>query len=234
MKRICSICARGGSKGVKNKNIRLLAGKPLIAHSIEQAKASGCFDCIAVSSDSQEILDIAEEWGAEYLISRPEELASDHAAKLPVIQHCVHEAERINGYTFDTMVDLDATSPLRSIDDILGSIKMLEESQSSNLITASPARRSPYFNLIELNEGGFVRRSKSLDQPIFRRQDSPKCFDMNASVYIWKRDGFFENTKVLLEDTLLFIMPEERSLDIDSELDFEMVEFLIQKKGIAL
>jgi CMP-N,N'-diacetyllegionaminic acid synthase len=234
MKRICSICARGGSKGVKNKNTRNLAGKPLIAHSIEQAKAAGCFECIAVSSDSQEILETAKEWGADYLIKRPEELASDHAAKLPAVQHCVQETEKISGYMFDTMVDLDATSPLRNLDDILGAIKMLEESQSSNLITASPARRSPYFNLVELNDEGFVRRSKSLDNPIFRRQDSPKCFDMNASIYIWKREAFFKNTKVLLDDTLLFIMPEERSLDIDSELDFEMVEFLIQKKDVDL
>jgi len=233
MKRICSICARGGSKGVKNKNIRPLLGKPLIAHSILQAKEADCFDCIAVSSDSQEILDIAKKWGADYLIKRPDDMASDFSAKLPSIQHCVEETEKIIGYTVDTVVDLDATSPLRSVDDILNSIKMFEESNnSSNLITASPSRRSPYFNLVELNDDNYVRRSKTLDTAIVRRQDSPKCFDMNASIYIWKRKSFFEKKKVLDDDTILFVMPEERSIDIDSELDFEIVEMLFQKKRI--
>jgi len=233
MKRICSICARGGSKGVKNKNIRPLLGKPLIAHSILQAKEADCFDCIAVSSDSQEILDIAKKWGADYLIKRPDDMASDFSAKLPSIQHCVEETEKIIGYTVDTVVDLDATSPLRSVDDILNSIKMFEKSNnSSNLITASPSRRSPYFNLVELNDDNYVRRSKTLDTAIVRRQDSPKCFDMNASIYIWKRKSFFEKKKVLDDDTILFVMPEERSIDIDSELDFEIVEMLFQKKRI--
>jgi CMP-N,N'-diacetyllegionaminic acid synthase len=231
MKRICSICARAGSKGVKNKNIRMLLDKPLIAHSIVQAKATGIFDCIAVSSDSLEILEIAQSLNVKYLVNRPKDMASDHAAKLPVIQHCVQEVENKSGIKFDTIVDLDATSPLRNINDILRAIKMLEDSQSSNLITASSARRSPYFNLVEMDENGFVRKSKTLDKSIYRRQDSPKCYDMNASIYVWKRDKFFSNESVLLGDTILYEMPDNRSIDIDSELDFDIVEFLMQKKA---
>ena len=108
---------------------------------------------------------------------------------------------------------------------------MLEDSQSSNLITASSARRSPYFNLVEMDENGFVRKSKTLDKSIYRRQDSPKCYDMNASIYVWKRDIFFSNESVLLGDTILYEMPDNRSIDIDSELDFDIVEFLMQKKA---
>ena len=235
MKRICSICARGGSKGVINKNIRIIMGKPLIAFSILQAKESKCFDSIVVSSDSQEILDISKEWGADFLVKRPKELASDNAAKLPAIQHCVKTIEEIKSYEYDTMVDLDATSPLRNIDDIKKSIEMLEKSDvSGNLITGASARRSPYFNLVELTKDGFVEASKKLDDPIFRRQDAPRCFDMNASIYIWKRKAFYSNNSVLNSDTSLFIMPEERSIDIDSELDFKIVNFLMKNKRLTV
>ena len=233
MKRICSICARGGSKGVINKNIRILMGKPLIAHTILQAKEANCFDCIVVSSDSDDILNISKEFGVDYVVQRPVEMASDQAEKLPAIQHCVKTIEEITHCEYDTMVDLDATSPLRIIDDILKSIEMLENSlDSNNLITATPSRRSPYFNLVELNEKGFVRISKNLDNPIIRRQDSPKCFDMNASIYLWKRKAFYQAQTVLTDKTKLFVMPEERSIDIDSELDFEIVKLLMKNKEL--
>jgi len=227
MRRICTICARGGSKGVKNKNIRTLLGKPLIAHSILQAKASGLFDCIAVSSDSDEILAIAEKWGADCLIKRPDELATDQAAKLPVIRHCVTEAECISGQTFDVVVDLDATSPLRIPEDIVGCVRLLEERGVSNVITGAPARHSPYFNMVELDEQGVARLSKKIDTPVFRRQDAPKCYDMNASVYVWRRDVLFFCSTIFNSDTLLYEMPEERSIDIDSALDFRFVEFIM-------
>ena len=226
MKRICTICARGGSKGVKNKNIRTLLGKPLIAHSILQAKASGLFDCIAVSSDSDEILATAGKWGADYLIKRPDELATDQSAKLPVIQHCVAEVECISGQTFDVVVDLDATSPLRIPEDIVGSVRLLEERGVSNVITGAPARRSPYFNMVEVDEHGVPRLSKQLNTPVVRRQDAPKCYDMNASIYVWRRDTLFSCPTIFNSDTLLYDMPEERSIDIDSELDFRFVEFI--------
>ena len=234
MKRICSICARGGSKGVINKNIRILMGKPLIAHTILQAKEANCFDCIVVSSDSQDILDISKEFGVDYVVQRPDEMASDQAAKLPAIQHCIKKIEEITHCEYDTIVDLDATSPLRIIDDIHKSIEMLENSlDSNNLITGTPSRRSPYFNLVELNEKGFVRRSKNLDNPIIRRQDSPKCFDMNASIYLWKRKVFYQAKTVITDETRLFVMPEERSIDIDSELDFEIVKLLMKNKELT-
>lgn len=230
MKRICTICARGGSKGVKNKNIRSLHGKPLIAYSILQAKETGLFDAVAVSSDSAEILAAAAAWGADYLIERPDELATDQAAKLPAICHCVLEAERRAGISFDIVVDLDATSPLRTADDIVQCVRLLESCGVSNVITGAPARRSPYFNLVELDENGFARLSKKLKQPVVRRQDSPKCYDMNASVYVWKRESLLASPAVFNPDTLLYEMPEERSIDIDSELDFKMVEFLMASR----
>ena len=230
MSRICTICARGGSRGVKNKNIRELTGKSLIALSLEQARHCKLFDLVAVSSDSAEILDEARSHGADLLIDRPPELASDTAAKLPAIRHCVEKAEQFIGKRFDVIVDLDATSPLRFVEDIQGAVDMLESNNVSNVITAAPARRSPYFNLVELAEDGVVRLSKPLQKPIVRRQDSPQCFDMNASIYVWKRSALFDYPTVFNADTRLFVMPEERSIDIDTELDFEIVELMMKKR----
>ena len=334
MKRLCSVCARGGSKGVPNKNIRPLLGKPLLLHSLDQAKESGLFDCIVVSSDSPKILQLAEEWGVDHAIERPEELATDFAAKLPVIQHCFQTAETLSGITFDTAVDLDATSPLRNQADLKGVIDFLESHDlTTNVITGTPARRSPYFNLIELDESGGVHKSgvqkrwremlinpeaslqdtlkvlERVDKIVFvvdstqhllgtvtdhdvhtallkgltiessvnrvmeshptialeqmdeeeilgifqkssllhlpvldknkrlvnvrsmdtivRRQDAPPCFDMNASIYAWWRDSLLKSRNVIQSSTRLYVMPEERSVDIDSELDFRWVEFLM-------
>lgn len=230
MSRICTICARGGSQGVKNKNIRELAGKPLIAHSIIQAKESKLFEAIAVSSDSDEILDIAKTWGVDLLIKRPVELATDYAPKIPAIRHCVQEVEKITDQAFDVVIDLDVTSPLRNVCDIHEAIKLMEQSHVSNVITGTPARRSPYFNMVELDENAVVKLSKPLSYPIYRRQDAPACYDLNASIYVWKYEALFKNDTIFNDDTLLYVMPAERSIDIDSELDFAFVNFLLNKK----
>jgi CMP-N,N'-diacetyllegionaminic acid synthase len=231
MKRLCTICARGGSKGVVGKNFRPLLGKPLIAHSIEQARASGLFELIAVSSDSDEILAVAKTNGVDILIKRPGELATDTAAKLPVIQHCVAEVEKQTGIRFNTLVDLDATSPLRLPEDIIGAVKLLEDSGVSNVITGMPARRSPYFNLVEVGVDDVARLSKPPQGLVVRRQDAPPCYDMNASVYVWQHDALFAKATIFNADTRLYEMPEERSIDIDSELDFNFVEYLFNKKN---
>ena len=233
MSRLCTICARGGSKGVKGKNVRSLIGKPLIAYSIEQARRSGLFDAIAVSSDSEVILEAARNAGVDYLIARPAELATDTAAKLPVIRHCVSEVERLSGKRFATLVDLDATSPLRSEEDILQAVGLLESTGVDNVITAMPARRSPYFNLVEVNAAGVVALSKPLQAGIVRRQDAPLCYDMNASIYVWQHDALFDGDSVFRANTRLHVMPEERSIDIDSELDFRLVELLMRERLAA-
>jgi CMP-N,N'-diacetyllegionaminic acid synthase len=229
MTRLCTICARGGSKGVKGKNLRILAGKPLLAHSIEQARASGLFEAIAVSSDSPAILDVASQWRVDYLVKRPDELATDQAAKLPVIRHCVAEVQQRAGRTFETLVDLDATSPLRTPEDIRAAVELLETSGAGNVLTAMPARRSPYFNLVELSAAGVVELSKRPQTPIVRRQDAPKCYDMNASIYVWTQQRLFASDTLFNGDTRLYVMPEERSIDIDSELDFQFVEFVLAR-----
>jgi CMP-N,N'-diacetyllegionaminic acid synthase len=234
LKRLASICARGGSKGVINKNLRVISGKPLLAYSILQARASGLFDLVVVSSDEPAILAVAMQYGADQAFRRPDELASDHSAKLPAIIHCAKAAEGFYKTEYDIFVDLDCTSPLRNIEDIKASVALLENSDASNVITGSRARRSPYFNLVERDPSGMVRPSKKLATEIIRRQDAPECFDMNASIYAWKRADFFYSTSVFQEKTRLYEMPESRSWDIDSEMDLEFVAFLITRRSDLL
>lgn len=232
-RRLCTICARGGSKGVPGKNLRPIAGRPLIAHSIADAKASGLFALIAVSSDADEILRAALAWGADLAIARPAELASDTAGKLPAIRHAVAEAERLTAARYDVLVDLDATSPLRLPRDIVEAVELLESRPAGNVITAAPARRSPYFNLVEVDGGGVVRPSKVPARAVERRQDAPACFDMNASIYAWWRERFMDRPYVFDDDTRLHVMPAERSHDIDDELDFDIVRFLLERRERA-
>ena len=232
--RLCTICARGGSQGVKNKNLRVVAGKPLLAHSIQHALQSRLFYTVGVSSDSPEILDCAKRSGADQLIQRPAQLAQHDSPKIPAIRHCVSEIERLSGKAFATVVDLDTTSPLRSVVDITEAVKMLEDSDASNVITGAPARRSPYFNLVECDRDGRVRLSKQPAGSVSRRQDAPACFDMNASIYVWRREALFSMPSLFGPLTRLYVMPEERSLDIDSELDLEIVQYLMEKRGGGL
>lgn len=228
---LCTICARGGSKGVKNKNIKLLNGKPLIAYTIEQAARSGLFEHIVISTDSDLIATTAQEYGAEVFFKRSPEMASDTAGKLDVIRDAFIRSEEHYQCTFDTLIDLDATAPLRSVQDITDSYAQFLRDNNDNLITAMPSRRSPYFNLVEMDNSGKVALSKKLERGVVRRQDAPKSYDMNASIYIWKRDIILNENSLFLEKTGLYVMPEERSIDIDTELDFEFVEFLMRKQN---
>ncbi len=229
---VCTLCARGGSKGVPGKNTRLLEGKPLFIHSLDQAKASGLFHTIAVSSDDPELLRLAEANGALPVV-RPPELATDTAAKLPAIAHCLAEVEGVRGVAFEVLVDLDATSPLRDVSDIVACVELLRSSGAGNVITGAPSRRSPYFNLVEARADGTVGLSKPPASAVVRRQDAPRTFDMNASIYVWRTDVFRADPAVFRPDTRLHEMPEERSVDIDSEIDWLLVELLMARKGAA-
>lgn len=230
---LCTICARGGSKGVKNKNIKELKGKPLIAYTIEQAKASNLFEHIVISTDSDDIANIAKQYGAEVFFKRSPGMASDTAGKLEVIKDAFERSEEYYNKIFDYLIDLDATAPLRNVEDIVNSFSQFKENDNDNLITAMPSRRSPYFNLVEQDKNGKVYLSKKLDDAVVRRQDAPKSYDMNASIYIWKRDTILNESSIFLEKTGLYVMPEERSIDIDNELDFKFVEFLMKEGNNA-
>jgi len=212
---LCTICARGGSKGVKGKNVRELCGKPLIAYTIEQAKESNLFEHIVISTDSD-------------LIAA---MASDTAGKLDVIKDAFLKSEQHYAQKFDYEIDLDATAPLRDVSDIINAYNQFLHDENDNLITAMPSRRSPYFNLVEIYPDGHVGLTKTLAKAVARRQDAPKTYDMNASIYIWKREALLNNYTLFLPKTGLYVMSEDRSIDIDCELDFKFVEFLMKEKN---
>ena len=229
--RVCTITVRAGSKGVPGKNWRPLAGVPLFGHSVIHAAESGLFSHIVVTTDSPEVLESAKGYGATDLVVRPAALASDNAGKVPAIVHAVLEIERRIGAAFSTVVDLDATSPLRNKSDIVGAVALLETEGLESVVTGSESRRSPYFNLVEIDAAtGVVGLSKHIGNGFLRRQDVPPTFDMNASIYVWNRDALVATPAVFFPTTKLFEMPPERSHDIDSELDFQFVSWLMESR----
>ena len=229
---LCSICARGGSKGLKNKNIKKINDLELIAYSIYQAKNSKLFKHIVVSTDSDEIMSVAKKHGACVFFKRDKELALDSAAKLPVIRDCFLRSEKYFNTTFDYAIDLDATAPLRSSKDIKDAFNLFVKSGKENLISVTKARKSPYFNQVELKESGEVRLCKK--SLVKRRQDGPKVYDMNASIYIFKRNRLLKSDILFGKKTALFVMNDDTAFDIDNELDFKLVEFLIKEKNLKI
>lgn len=227
---LCTVNARGGSKGVKNKNVRKINDIPLLAYTIVQAKKSGVFTTISVGSDSDEILNVGKEWGADYVIKRPLELANDAAPKIPAIRYCAAETEKLSGKEYDLIFDLDATAPLRTLEDIRNCANLLKEGKNSNILSGCVSRKSPYFNMVELNDKEVPSLSKKLDNMIFRRQDAPVVYDLNGSIYAWWKDKLFNHDTVFFDDTALYVMSPERGVDIDTEVDFQFVSFMISNR----
>ncbi len=224
MTTICTICARGGSVGVPRKNVRPLHGKPLIAWTIELAQACPSIDAVYVSTDDDEIADVAARFGASVPYRRPAELASSTAGKLPVIQHLVDHLDA-SGVPVTRVVDLDPTSPLRAVDDVEQAVAMLD-ADTDAVITAYPSDKNPYFNMVEVKADGNV--GLVVPSQVVSRQTAPTVYAMNASIYVWHRDTL---SKGLWNGrTKLYVMPRERSVDIDSDLDFKIVELLIEAR----
>jgi CMP-N-acetylneuraminic acid synthetase len=223
---IATVCARGGSVGVPNKNIRLLAGKPLIAHTVEQALACRDIEGVFVSTDSTAIADAARRAGATVPFMRPAELATSSAAKLPVVEHLVSGVERLVG-PVDVVIDLDPTSPLREVRDIESCLRRLD-ARTDVVITGYEAEKNPYFNMVEERDDGTIGLVKPPAREITGRQSAPKVYAMNASIYVWRRSALGKG--LWNGRTALYVMPRERSIDIDTELDFKLVELLMQEK----
>ena len=227
------ICARGGSKGIPGKNVREFAGKPLICWTIEQALRVACIDTVIVSSDSDEILDIARNAGAQWTVKRPQQLASDTSSVHPAIQHALQAFQEETNADFESFVLLQTTSPLRADVDIEGAVSIWEQYQPGSVVSASPARHSPYYTILEKQGDGTLILSKQSDKPVARRQDSPECWTMNGAVYVFNKHQYFELSQTLYPDSRLYSMPEERSIDIDLELDWEIAECLAEKRLVS-
>jgi CMP-N,N'-diacetyllegionaminic acid synthase len=228
MNRVATICVRKGSKGLPGKNLMEIDGFPLFAIAIRQARETGIFSEIVVSSDDPVVLSLAESYGATFVVQRPDKLASDQAGKPETIKHAVEVCEKSKDFCFSTVVDLDATSPLRNKNDIRGAVELLERKKVSSVITTTSSGRNPYFNMVKISKSGFVDLVNSPATPFLSRQSAPKTFDMNAAVHVWNRNALLLSPKVFYEDTMMFEMPQARSHDIDTEVDFKVVSFLFQ------
>ncbi len=230
MKILCSICGRSGSSGVKNKNIKKFLGKPLISYTIDQAKKSKIFNKIIISSDSKKILDIGKIYNVDLLIKRPLKLASSTASKLTVINHLFKYAERFYKTKFDLIVDLDITSPLRSIDDIKSTLSKIKRKKSAaNVVCISNPKRNPYFNMVRLS-GKKIKLVLGGKKTIHSRQTAPKVYDVNPSVIAWNRDGILKLKKVINKNTYFNFIPVDRSIDIDTLYDFELAQLIYKHK----
>ncbi|QPJ62389.1 MAG: acylneuraminate cytidylyltransferase family protein [Candidatus Nitronauta litoralis] len=226
MTTICTVCARGGSTGVPRKNVLPLLGKPLIVYTLEQALACPEIDRVYVSTDDEEIAEVARNAGAEVPFMRPAELAGNKAPKIPVIEHLVDWVVA-SGVKVERIIDLDPTSPLREMSDILACLSMLDD-KTDVVITGFEAEKNPYFNMVEEKPDGYFSLSKSIQGGVTGRQSAPKVYSMNASIYVWHRETL---SKGLWEgNARLHIMPRERSIDIDEFIDFKIVELLLNEK----
>ncbi|MDD5005753.1 MAG: acylneuraminate cytidylyltransferase family protein [Candidatus Omnitrophica bacterium] len=233
MKILGTIAARGGSKSVKNKNIRNLLGKPLIAYTIEQMIKWGKYEKFIVSTDSKKIIDIALFYGAEVPFVRPKRLAGDKTGKLEALRHALKESEKFYKIRFDALLDIDATSPIRTVNDIEGVVNLFIKNNVDCVFSVVKSRRNPYFNMIEKDKEG-VKLCKQRPKIILRRQDAPLVYDMNSSIYIYKREFLLEekNRMPYSKKFLIYEMPSLSGVDIDSELDFKFIEFLV-KEGVV-
>ncbi|WP_440913808.1 acylneuraminate cytidylyltransferase family protein [Candidatus Pelagibacter sp.] len=234
MSGVCVISARGGSKGLPNKNIRMLMGKPLIAWTIIQAQKVSEIEKVVVSTDSEEISSIARKFGAETPFIRPSNLASDNSGKFQVFKHAFKSCVEHYKKDFDFFLDLDCTNPLRDVSDITSAINLFKDLRSSGVdgvFSVCDARKNPYFNLVEPDEKGFLKISKKINNSlIVRRQDAPLVFEHVASIYVLSPE-YLMNSDNLLDGNLRgYNIGQDKSFDVDSELDFKIIEFLMSNK----
>lgn len=229
MKRYGFVFARGGSKGVPGKNIKMLAGKPLIAWAIEAALETGLLDCVIVSTDSEEIAEVARSFGARTPFMRPAELGSDNSSEWLSWQHAIKWLAD-HGETFDEFVSLPATAPLRTSQDIALCVTEFEKGGCDLLLTCAEAQRHPMFNMYRENEAGLMEIYDRVEIPITRRQNAPPVFDGTTMAYISWPDYILANSFIWAGRVKGICFPRDHAIDIDEPLDFEIAEMILKKR----
>lgn len=224
------ICARGGSKGLPGKNIRMLAGRPLIGWAIHVAQQVEKISRIIVSTDSEEIAQIAEEQGATVPFIRPSYLAEDDSPEWLVWRHALQYLLENKKAKIDGLVSVPATAPLRSPGDIEKCITEFEKGDSDCVITVSDAHRSPYFNMIKHDEEEYAHLVLSPEKKITRRQDVPVVYDMTTVAYVVRPEFVLHKDSLFDGRVRSVIVPPERAIDIDTILDFQIAECLLAQR----
>ncbi|MCR4308130.1 MAG: acylneuraminate cytidylyltransferase family protein [Candidatus Berkelbacteria bacterium] len=229
-KKVAFIFARGGSKGLPGKNIKLLGGKPLIAWSIETALRCPSIESVFVSTDDQEIANVAKVFGACVPFMRPAELATDTAPEWLSWQHAIRWHQDHEGL-IETFVSLPPTSPFRSVADIEACIHAYDSNDDADIvITAREAARSPYFNMVTLNRDGRAQLMIEPKQSFSRRQDVPVAFDITTVAYVANADFVLKASAIFEGKVFAVIVPAERAMDIDTPFDFMLAECMAAKQ----
>ena len=225
------IFARGGSKGIPNKNLQLVAGKSLITRAIETAQSVSALDRLIISTDSQEIADVALGAGAEVPFLRPTHLSGDLSAEWLAWQHALEFLKDTGGEFPDTMVSIPTTSPLRVAADIESCINLYRDGGWDAVVTVTPAQRSPYFNMVRLAPDG--QASIALDSPagFVRRQDSPQLYDMCTVAYVVRTEFILQNDSLWAGRVGAVEIPQERALDIDTPFDLRLAELILNDQA---
>jgi CMP-N-acetylneuraminic acid synthetase len=231
---LITICARGGSKGIPGKNIKILHGKPLIFYTLQVAnewRKKYPQTVIGLSTDCQEIKSVVRSSGFEGIetsYERPEQLATDAAGKVDAIRDVKNYLEGIKKVRFDYVIDLDVTSPLRTLEDLDQAMKMIKEKkQALNLYSVSPASRNPYFNMVELREDGFCKLCK--EGTFLSRQAAPEVFELNASFYIYTAAFFDQKNPKVINDKSIMYPLSHMCFDLDHPIDFEFMSYLMEQ-----
>lgn len=233
MKILITICARGGSKGIPGKNTRLLNNKPLIFYSIEVAQnfSRKKNAIVSLSTDDDEIKKIASSFGLNSNYKRPQNLATDSAGKVETIKDLILYEEKRLGITFDYVLDLDVTSPLRNLDDLNNAFERIQNDKNAlNLFSVNVANRNPYFNMVEEKENGYYGLVKTGN--FLTRQSAPKVYELNASFYFYRRQFFEQNVvSTISEKSLVHVIPHT-CFDLDHPVDFEFMDFLLRNNKL--
>lgn len=220
------ITARAGSKGVPGKNIKPLNGKPLIGYTIDAARAVANDEDICVSTDGDEIIKVVEEYGLKVPFKRPDELASDTAGSYEVLLHALDHYEKA-GKQYDTIVLLQPTSPFRTGEHVKSAIEQYTGGEEM-VVSAYKTKSNPYFVLYESNAEGWISKSKTANG-VARRQDMPDVYQLNGAIYVINVKALRERPMSAFTKVKPFEMTEIESADIDTPLDWDYCEFLIEK-----
>ena len=219
---VALIPARGGSKGVPGKNIRPAGGKPLIAWSIEASRASRYVDRTILSSDDPAIAAVARQFGCEVPFMRPAELATDKADSMGVVRHALAALSD----RYDYLVLLQPTSPLRVASDIDAALELYIDSGATTCISVCETDKHPYW-MVKMNADRSVEQLYPPEQIPTRRQDAPPVFALNGAIYVAPADYLAGGGDFITAGTIGYVMPKDRSFDIDTELDLRLADFLL-------
>jgi CMP-N-acetylneuraminic acid synthetase len=228
---VAFIFARGGSKGLPGKNIRPLAGKPLIAWAIEHARAVKNIERVIVSTDSEEIAAVSRSFGAEVPFMRPADLARDDSPEWLAWRHALAFVQETEGQLPEAMLSVPTTAPLRLPIDLENCLDEFAKGDADMIITVSEAHRNPWFNMVKRNPDGTVGLVNPSVLEITRRQDAPAVFDMATVAYVARPQFVMQQMGTFSGRVRSVIVPVERAIDIDTLFDFELAEFLISRQG---